>query len=221
MEESARTRTKTTVGGAIVKLPQGRYRKIAQENWGLTKQQMEGMHVHHRIPVSEGGTNDPTNLYVCSPSCHAMWHSGNLHIDLLEKARQGGHTQGKINVENGHLQSVSSLGGKRCHELKVGGGDPEIAAKGGRNVHKKYPGHASRIGKLGGKKGGQACFISVTLLHVETGETHYFEKCEDACKALNLNQSCLSLVLNGHRKHHKGYTVLHFERRNLGKQTEA
>jgi hypothetical protein len=41
------------------------YRKIAQDNWGLTDEQMKGMHVHHRIPVSLGGTN------VCSPEFHA------------------------------------------------------------------------------------------------------------------------------------------------------
>ena len=53
------------------------YRKIAQENWGLTNEQMKGMDVHHRVPQSLGGTNDPSNLYVCSPSYHAYaWHSG-------------------------------------------------------------------------------------------------------------------------------------------------
>lgn len=53
------------------------YRKIAQDNWGLTDEQMKGMHVHHRIPQSKGGTNDPSNLYVCSPWFHAnVWHHG-------------------------------------------------------------------------------------------------------------------------------------------------
>lgn len=62
---------------SIVKVDPRNYRLIAKENWGLTDDQMSGMHVHHRIPVSEGGTNDPTNLYVCSPSFHAwVWHGG-------------------------------------------------------------------------------------------------------------------------------------------------
>lgn len=57
------------------------YRKIAQENWGLTNQQMKGMHVHHRIPRSRGGTNDPSNLYVCSPWFHQnVWHNGEEFI---------------------------------------------------------------------------------------------------------------------------------------------
>jgi hypothetical protein len=60
---------------SIVKVDKRPHRVIARENWGLTDEQMKGMHVHHRIPRSEGGTNDPSNLYVCSPSFHAyVWH---------------------------------------------------------------------------------------------------------------------------------------------------
>jgi len=60
---------------AIVKVDTRSYRKIAQENWGLTKEQMKGMHVHHRLPQSRGGTNDSSNLYVCSLWFHLnVWH---------------------------------------------------------------------------------------------------------------------------------------------------
>ena len=63
--------------GLIVKVDNRPYRKIAQDNWGLTDEQMIGMHVHHRIPKCKGGTNDPSNLYVCSPSFHFYaWHGG-------------------------------------------------------------------------------------------------------------------------------------------------
>jgi hypothetical protein len=59
----------------IVRVDNRSYRKIAQDNWGLTDEQMIGMHVHHRYPVSKGGTNDASNLYVCSPWFHAhVWH---------------------------------------------------------------------------------------------------------------------------------------------------
>ena len=57
-------------------IPKGNHRKIAQKNWGLTDEQMKGMHVHHRIHRSDGGTNDPANLYVCTPEFHAyVWHN--------------------------------------------------------------------------------------------------------------------------------------------------
>jgi hypothetical protein len=60
---------------SIVKVDKRNHRTIAQENWGLTSEQMKGMHVHHRIPRSQGGSNDPSNLFVCSPHFHAyVWH---------------------------------------------------------------------------------------------------------------------------------------------------
>ena len=62
---------------SIVKLETRPHRVVARENWGLSVEQMVGMEVHHRVPVSRGGTNDPSNLYVCSPSMHRWgWHSG-------------------------------------------------------------------------------------------------------------------------------------------------
>jgi hypothetical protein len=71
---------------SIILIDKRNYRKIAQENWGLTDEQMVGMHVHHRIQRSQGGTNDPTNLYVCSPSFHKyIWHSGQEWIDWASK----------------------------------------------------------------------------------------------------------------------------------------
>jgi len=76
---------------SLVKVDRRHYRAIAQENWGLTDQQMKGMHVHHRIPQSQGGTNDPSNLYVCSPSFHAhVWHGKDSYLPLVEAAMKGG-----------------------------------------------------------------------------------------------------------------------------------
>lgn len=67
---------------SIVLVDKKPYRKIAQDNWGLTNHQMKGMHVHHRIPKSQGGTNDASNLFVCSPWFHKnIWHSGQTWIE--------------------------------------------------------------------------------------------------------------------------------------------
>jgi ribosomal protein L37AE/L43A len=74
---------------SIVCVDKRPYRKIAQENWGLSKQQMKGMHVHHRIPLSQGGTNDPSNLYVCSPWFHAwVWHDQGHYIENALKGNK-------------------------------------------------------------------------------------------------------------------------------------
>jgi hypothetical protein len=81
------------------------YRKVAQQNWGLTDEQMKGKHVHHHPPVSEGGRNIPEHLYVCSPSMHTHgWHDGDYFIEqatsggakgCCKGGQKGGKTRGK------------------------------------------------------------------------------------------------------------------------------
>lgn len=74
---------------------QRHHRVIAQEYWGLTDEQMKGMHVHHRIPRSKGGANDPSNLYVCSPWYHSkVWHAEDGFNSLIPFAREGGRKGG-------------------------------------------------------------------------------------------------------------------------------
>lgn len=108
--------------GSIVKVDRRPYRDIAQDNWGLTDEQMRGMHVHHRIPVSKGGTNDPSNLFVCSPSFHAwVWHGGMFALirNASDVARLGGLAGGRkgglTSKERGHgffAPGQQSKGGK-------------------------------------------------------------------------------------------------------------
>lgn len=97
---------------SLVKLETRPHRVVAQENWGLTDEQMKGCHVHHRVALSDGGTNDPSNLFVCSPSMHRWgWHEGDRGFG--EWAEKGGqksvetgnagwvHVPHEVLVENG------------------------------------------------------------------------------------------------------------------------
>ena len=78
-------------GLSIVLVDKRPYRKIAQDNWGLTNEQMVGMHVHHRVEVSKGGTDDPSNLYVCSPSMHRWgWHNGEAWVEWASRGGKAG-----------------------------------------------------------------------------------------------------------------------------------
>ena len=96
METSKTSRTETTVGGKIVKLPTEHYRKVAQKHWGLTDEQMVGMHVHHYTPQSQGGTDDPSNLYVCSAWFHYhVWHERDRQKLFIESASRAGKKGGK------------------------------------------------------------------------------------------------------------------------------
>ena len=76
----------------IVKVPNERLsptaiRNIARKHWGLTKEQMCGMHVHHFPPRCEGGKDIPEHLYVCSPEMHHTgWHNEAWFTKNLMKA---------------------------------------------------------------------------------------------------------------------------------------
>ena len=112
--------------GAIVKVDKRHYRKIAQENWGLTPEQMVGMHVHHRTPRTQGGTNDASNLYVCSAYYHYyVWHRGELKLNFIlsDEARLRGakapaspkqkavaKKQGDKNVREGLVSKAGKIG---------------------------------------------------------------------------------------------------------------
>ena len=95
------------------------YRKIAQENWNLSDSQMVGMHVHHRTPVSKGGTNDPSNLYVCSPSFHAFaWHGEDSFNPMVEWCSENGRKGGQKRAKQGY--SVSDETKKKMSKTRKG-----------------------------------------------------------------------------------------------------
>jgi hypothetical protein len=127
---------------AIVKVDTRPHRTIARENWDLTKEQMKGMHVHHRIPVSNGGTNDPSNLYVCSPKFHAeVWHNGD---EFTKWANKGGRIGGK-------------KGGTKTAELGVG-------------VHGRSAEQMTEDGRKGGRKGGAKTAELGVGIHARSAE---------------------------------------------------
>lgn len=110
---------------AIIRIPTGKYRKIAQRHWGLTDEQMKGMHVHHRIPVSEGGTNDPANLYVCSPWFHyAVWHLKDPKLRLVLWAHAAsqltqGSTGWKWSEETIEKMRIAATGRRPSEETRA------------------------------------------------------------------------------------------------------
>jgi len=154
---------------AIVLLPSGSYRSIAQTNWGLSDEQMKGMHVHHRIPLSKGGSNAPENLYVCSPSFHAnVWHDGYYRIiqNASEVARLGGLARQKAGFTPEGLakrKARSKEIGLENKEKGIGlfARDPNKIKEDARNAGKigirstldRNPNHMREMGLKGGAPG--------------------------------------------------------------------
>ena len=102
---------------AIVKVPSERLnptavRNIARRHWGLTKEQMKGMHVHHFPPRSEGGRDVPEHLYVCSPEFHRKaWHNDAYFMTHLEKAIQS--SIGRKHSEETKRKKSEALKGRK------------------------------------------------------------------------------------------------------------
>jgi len=46
------------------------------------------LHVHHIIPVSEGGSHDLSNLMVLCPHCHSKMHPGNIWLERMAEEAQ-------------------------------------------------------------------------------------------------------------------------------------
>lgn len=129
---------------SITKVDKRPYRAIAQENWGLTKEQMKGKHVHHRIRVSDGGTDDPSNLYVCSPLYHdVVWHGGTGGFIGLatEGAKKGGKKVHEEKDENGKslwslkMHEAKDENGKSLHSLKMNKKLHETKNENGKSLH--------------------------------------------------------------------------------------
>ena len=193
--------------GAIVKVDKRHYRRIAQENWGLTNKQMVGMHVHHRTPRSQGGTNDPSNLYVCSPYFHAyVWHDNN-YFALF--ASVGGKTSAprktKKLIENGKRVGALPNSPKQIEGAKQ------------RAQENLKNGVFDRMRIISHER----CSKPVLVTIIETGDTFEFKSLADAARGLNLNRSDLRRVCQGKRKTTKGYTASYIKLRNDGTKTEA
>lgn len=84
------------------------YRKI-YENYYRVKIP-KGYHIHHIDGNAEN--NDPLNLECLSPEDHAQKHEHMRNFVSAAKSasEKGGKTQGKINKESGHWDSIIHLG---------------------------------------------------------------------------------------------------------------
>jgi len=143
---------------SIVKVDKRPHRKIAQENWGLTDGQMKGMHVHHRVPRSRGGTNDPSNLYVCSPWFHAyVWHDKYFFVEWSSKVGADNKKLGRgiLSLEflsSDRKREICREQGRKVVDNRTGILDPLYLS----SPEKKED--SARGGRIGGKT--NACNLS-------------------------------------------------------------
>jgi hypothetical protein len=98
--------------------PVKNYRKLAQEWYQLTDEQMVDMDVHHNPSVEEGGLNIPEHLYVYHNTLHNAVHGD----DFTKWARKGGRLGGKaqpVEVKRQNaLKGIAKM--PREHQQKAG-----------------------------------------------------------------------------------------------------
>lgn len=165
---------------SIVRVDTRHYRVIARENWGLTKEQMKGKHVHHRIKRCDGGTDDPTNLYVCSEWFHdRVWHAEDngfagcaskgaiaSHKVRLPDGRSAhgvymanqSHVKKTQDGKSEHAVDMGRKGGTKTHVVKNEEGKSLNAIRVGNITHgpKDESGksiHGVRVGKISASRG--------------------------------------------------------------------
>ena len=95
----------------VLSRPVRNYRKLAQQWYGLTDEQMEGRHVHHNPPRHAGGRDIPEHLYVYSPELHDEVHGGGgFTLACSEGGKVGGKIGGKSRNKN---KEACRRGGKK------------------------------------------------------------------------------------------------------------
>jgi hypothetical protein len=194
---------------SIVRVDTRPYRVIAQENWGLTKEQMKGMHVHHRIKRCDGGTNDPSNLYVCSEWFHDnIWHAG--EGGFTGCASKGGSKTHQMKNENGKsIHASASM--TKAHERKNKEGKSLLALKINKANHaEKDDNGKSVLAKKAGESSSRKSRKWVELTD-SRGDVYIFEGLRYACDTLGLDVGTIHKICCKKRKSHKGFTAKYIE----------
>ena len=106
------------------------YRKVAQDWYGLTDEQMEGMDVHHNPPRHNGGRNIPEHLYIYHTTLHVAIHGS----DFIDWARKGSAFAHVEKTEDG--KSITAVkAGMGLHKEKDEWGRSVNAVKGIKKLH--------------------------------------------------------------------------------------
>jgi hypothetical protein len=192
---------------SIVVVDKRHYRAIARENWGLTKEQMKGMHVHHRIPKSKGGTDDPSNLYVCSAWFHQkVWHAKDSYNSLIPYAVEGSKKGSKA-VHAEKDESGKSLHavkmGKLTHRVKTKEGKSQRALDNNKVLHseKNREGKSSHASKMGKKTHERKNESGKSIHAIEHNKSVHSEKDEKgrSLVAMKTNNQTWESTIDGYR----------------------
>ncbi len=122
------------------------YRKLAQEWYGLTDEQMVDMDVHHNPARHEGGRNIPEHLYVYHNTLHAAVHGGNFVLWAKEGGKKGAEKNHSIKDAEGRSVTVMKMN-EKIHKEKDENGKSMHAVKAGMRAGRKAHEQKNEEGK--------------------------------------------------------------------------
>ena len=174
------------------------YRKLFQEHYGYTNEQMIGMDVHH--VDGNRDNNDPSNLILLTPEEHAKIHKN----DFVKWARKGSNLGNQAFIKR--LKEKGPTEKEIAHRKKMA----ELRKKG---LH-RVPHSIDTKNRISEKKKKQ---FEIKSNHPMWGKTTYEVESPNGekykitggwkewCLSKGLNPSNLRCVALGQRKEHKGW----------------
>lgn len=176
------------------------YRKICQEHYGYTNEQMKGMDVHHID--GDRNNNNPTNLLLISPEEHAIIHREEFikwartgsklgNAAFIKRLKEHGPTEKELN----HRKKMEILRKQGLHKIPH---SLESKKQISENKKQWYKDNGPEIHPMWGNTNYEITSPTNEIFYVSGGWKKW-------CMDRGLNPSNLRSVALGKRKNHKGW----------------
>lgn len=174
------------------------YRKICQEHYGYTDEEMKGMDVHHID--GNHANNSPENLMIISPADHALIHASEFPKWARIGAQLGNAAFVKRLREVGPTEKELKYRDVRVQRCKEGLHRVPHTEETKRSISDKKKKH------LSDKSNHPMWGRTEYLVTSPNGESFLVkEGWKEWCKEKGLSPSNMRAVALGTRKHHKGW----------------
>ena len=197
----------------VLSVERRNHRKLAQEWYGLTDEQMKDCDVHHNPPRHQGGRNIPEHLFVYHNTLHSAVHGGEFILWAREGGKKGAAAQPReARVKNGTNNSRALNAHPNTHLNRVETGRKTGSRNAERmnshpNTTKSKIENGKRSGAKNGKENGKVRSKNVVVTNLITGDKKEYSSVHEAARSLSLHRGAVCAVARGERKSHKGYAA--------------